>query len=143
MAAQETPAEASLVREEDRPTSSDDVRTFLAGQRTLLAWVRTALALMGFGFLVAKFGLFLRQLSAIEQLAEIKGSRFSLWMGMSLVLVGVVVNIYAAVRHAQLAAQFASRKHGRPAKPWFEISLSVALALIGVVMTVYLWVAGH
>jgi hypothetical protein len=32
---------------------------YLAAERTFLAWIRTGLALMGFGFVVARFGLFL------------------------------------------------------------------------------------
>ena len=35
---------------------------YLAAERTLLAWIRTGLALMGFGFVVARFGLFLQQI---------------------------------------------------------------------------------
>ena len=34
---------------------------YLAAERTFLAWIRTGLALMGFGFVVARFGLFLRE----------------------------------------------------------------------------------
>lgn len=41
---------------------SADLRDYLAAERTFLAWVRTDLALMGFGFVVARFGLFLQQL---------------------------------------------------------------------------------
>ena len=36
---------------------------YLAAERTLLAWIRTGLALMGFGFVVARFGLFLEMCS--------------------------------------------------------------------------------
>ena len=40
---------------------------YLAAERTFLAWVRTGLALMGFGFVVARFGLFLQQLRLANQ----------------------------------------------------------------------------
>ena len=39
--------------------TGNDPRVFFAAERTLLAWVRTALALVGLGFVVARFGLFL------------------------------------------------------------------------------------
>ncbi len=39
---------------------------YLAAERTLLAWIRTGLALMGFGFVVARFGLFIRELQVVQ-----------------------------------------------------------------------------
>jgi putative membrane protein len=41
-----------------------DPRVFFAAERTLLAWIRTGLTIMGFGFVVARFGLFLDLLDA-------------------------------------------------------------------------------
>jgi len=41
----------------------DDRRVRFAAGRTLLAWQRTAIALMGFGFVVERFGLFLRMVN--------------------------------------------------------------------------------
>ncbi len=41
----------------------EDPRVRFAAEGTLLAWMRTGLALMGFGFVVARFGLFLREIS--------------------------------------------------------------------------------
>ncbi len=38
-----------------------DPRVLFAAERTFLAWIRTGLALMGFGFVVARFGIFLQQ----------------------------------------------------------------------------------
>jgi|GEM_PF-4221735 len=35
---------------------------FLAAERILLAWIRTSIAMMGLEFLVAKFGLFVREM---------------------------------------------------------------------------------
>jgi len=44
----------------DRPAGrASDYR---AAERTFLAWIRTGLALMGFGFVVARFALFLQTL---------------------------------------------------------------------------------
>jgi putative membrane protein len=40
--------------------SSTDPRFYMAAERTFLAWIRTGIAFMGFGFVVARFGLFLR-----------------------------------------------------------------------------------
>ncbi|MFY8202182.1 MAG: YidH family protein, partial [Pirellula staleyi] len=36
-----------------------DPRIYFAAERTLLAWLRTGIAIIGLGFLVARFGLFL------------------------------------------------------------------------------------
>jgi len=44
------------------------LRDYLAAQRTLLAWIRTRLALMGVGFVVARFGLFLQELQIAQRL---------------------------------------------------------------------------
>jgi len=55
----------------DQPTQitpGPDLRDLLAAERTFLAWIRTGLALMGFGFVVARFGVFLQQLQLIQKL---------------------------------------------------------------------------
>ena len=63
------------------PDTSNDPRVRYAIERTLLAWVRTGLALMGFGFVVARFGLFLHEIEAVRQNAMPKVSTgLSLWI---------------------------------------------------------------
>ena len=49
---------------------TEDPRVPLAAERTFLAWIRTGLALMGFGFVVARFGLFLRELTAVKKIPQ-------------------------------------------------------------------------
>jgi putative membrane protein len=49
----------------DQPAEKDP-RVYFAAERTFLAWIRTGLGLMGIGFAVSRFGLFLRQTSPID-----------------------------------------------------------------------------
>jgi putative membrane protein len=68
----------------DRP--SEDPRVCFAAERTLLARVQTGLALMGFGFVVALFGLFLRELASAGQGdVSTRSTGASLVMGTGLV----------------------------------------------------------
>src|SRR5882757_7271605 len=76
-----------------------DPRVYFAAERTLLAWVRTGLAMMGFGFVVARFGLFLRELASVPGVSAHAHTGLSLWGGTALVVLGVAVNVAAAVKH--------------------------------------------
>jgi putative membrane protein len=124
--------------------TSDDPRVRYAIERTLLAWVRTGLALMGFGFVVARFGLFLHEIEAVRQNAMPKASTgLSLWIGTALILLGVVVNLLVSAEHVRLMRQI----HSIPpygVRSWFlGIGVSLALAMLGIAMAVYLVFVGH
>ena len=66
-----------------------DPRVYMAAERTFLAWIRTSLALMAFGFVIARFGLFLRELEATNAGAAAVPTAFSLPIGVAFVLIGV------------------------------------------------------
>ena len=76
-----------------------------AAERTLLAWIRTGLALMGFGFVVARFGLFLQELAAAEHLPPRPHAGLSYWFGGGLMALGVLVLVLATVAHVRLIRQ--------------------------------------
>src|ERR1700691_6124720 len=84
---------------ESRSASPAD---YLAAERTFLAWIRTGLALMGFGFVVARFGLFLRELALTTHTHSLESTGVSLWIGTTLLLVGVAVNVAASIHHVGL-----------------------------------------
>ena len=57
---------------------------------------------MGFGFVVARFGLFLRQSAAASEAANVKSYGFSIWVGTAMVLAGVFVSLGSALRHLRI-----------------------------------------
>ena len=72
-------------------------------ERTFLAWVRTAIAVMAFGFLVAKFDLFLkiaaRSLAVGDrQTVSLPRADFGGAVGAVLIIAGTVMVALAAVR---------------------------------------------
>src|SRR5690348_17084534 len=75
--------------------TSKKVTDHLANQRTFLAWIRTGLATITFGFVVARFGLFLRELGFKSNVAEILPFHYSSFFGVSLTLLGVIIMIVA------------------------------------------------
>lgn len=91
-------------------TPSDKVdrqREHQANERTFLAWLRTAIALIGFGFAIARFGLFLRQIQTVlTQPNNPKGFPVSSEnLGIGLVVLGILVVTVAAWRYNQVYHQ--------------------------------------
>jgi putative membrane protein len=109
---------------------------YLAAERTFLAWIRTGLALMGFGFVVARFGLFLREIAMTTHGLPLESTGASLWMGTALLL-GVVVNIGAVINHVRLIGRLnRGDKIGQRSSP--AIAVAITLALLGIGLAAYL-----
>ena len=87
------------------PARPDHTREHLANERTFLAWVRTALGLIGLGFVLARMGLFLRQLADAglapsgRTLHVQAGGEF-LASGVIFLLIGLAVCGWAGHRYA-------------------------------------------
>jgi putative membrane protein len=111
---------------------------FLAAERTFLAWIRTGLALMGFGFVVARFGLFLRELAASNHFRPVEAPGISLWIGVMLMVLGAVVNVISAIHHVSLTGRLNRGEYiGRPSAAAIAVALilaTLALALAGYYM---------
>jgi uncharacterized protein (DUF302 family)/uncharacterized membrane protein YidH (DUF202 family) len=125
----------------DTPTEmrpGADLRDSLAAERTFLAWIRTGLALMGFGFVVARFGLFLQQIQFTQHTRSTQSYGLSLWFGTALIGAGVVVYFLSAWHHLRLVREM---NRGGPLPPRLSIqavAIAVFLALVGLAMAIYL-----
>jgi putative membrane protein len=117
-----------------------DPRVFFAAERTLLAWVRTGLTVMAFGFVVARFGLFLRLLAVQQQgpTGYAEHSSISNAVGIALVLVGTACMILGAYQQRSYVATLAPQDVPRSHDPRYPIALALFLAAIGVVLAAYL-----
>jgi putative membrane protein len=128
---------------QDATTRQDltDPRVYFAAERTLLAWIRTGLAMMGFGFVVARFGLFLREVAATATgAARPLTSRpsVSLWIGTTLVVLAMIVNLCAAAGYWRTVRRL---KQGQPLQfrtLSLGIVVAVLLGVLGLLITLYL-----
>ena len=93
---------------------------------------------MGFGFVVARFGLFLRELRLNDLHLPSHATGLSLWVGTTLVALGVVVDLSAAAHHVRLIRELRSGtwKPGRISTA--TILVACLLAAVGIAMVLYL-----
>src|SRR5438477_4147731 len=80
---------------------SNDPRVYLAAERTFLAWIRTGLALMGFGFVVARFGVFSQSVKLTPSNSQ-PAIGICDWCDAALVVIGNGLTSAAGRRHLSL-----------------------------------------
>jgi uncharacterized protein (DUF302 family)/uncharacterized membrane protein YidH (DUF202 family) len=122
----------------NQPKHQAVLSDYLAAERTFLAWVRTGLALMGFGFVVARFGLFLQQLRLIDHAPSGASYGVSLWFGTALIVVGVVVNITSVWQHVRLVRELDRGDANCSRSLSQAVATALFLALVGLAMAIYL-----
>lgn len=88
------------------PAPSPHVTDHLANERTFLAWVRTVLGLIGLGFVLARMGLFLRQLAAASliregKLAQTQAGHEFLISGVVFLVIGTILCAWAGRSYGQ------------------------------------------
>jgi putative membrane protein len=111
-----------------------------ANERTFLAWVRTAVAIMGFGFLVEKFDLFVKAaggslgLKPLGEHSQIIGNV----AGLALFVLGGAMMVLAVVRFRQTALDIDSDAKRPTVGARMDVALVTVLVLLGTILFGYL-----
>ncbi len=123
----------------DSPKPGEEtLRLHQANERTMLAWIRTGISLMAFGFAIARFGVFLRQVASLGQSAvRVQHGVGSAWIGGALVALGMMANLLATARYARIRRAIERGEVGAPSATMVYI-LGIAATLVGLMMTILL-----
>lgn len=123
------------VAETSAPSPSA-TRDLLANERTLLAWARTSVAIIGLGFVVARFGLLIREFAHAAGGPPAVPNGVSTAFGVALVLCGVLLLGLAWLRYRLVSEDIL---HNRVRwDPRLGILLTVILVLAGILLAIYL-----
>jgi putative membrane protein len=119
---------------------------YLSAERTFLAWMRTSISVITLGFVVAKFGVWLRELSKRLQPGAgggggTDGTGLSLPIGVAMMAVGAILAILA-VWHYHIINKAIERGEVRVNRA-MVISVALSIACIAVVMIIYMLVAAQ
>lgn len=109
----------------------------LANERTFLAWIRTSIAIMGFGFVVVKFSLFIRQLSAaLGEKTVLPAKGYSPVIGIALVIIGALMTLLAFWRYRNIEKHLLRGSYF----PSFVLSLllTIAILIVSLLLVLYL-----
>lgn len=120
------------------PNSTGDPRVYFAAERTLLAWIRTGIGVMAFGFVVARFGLFLRLVRA--QSGEATTHGVSPYLGAALVVLGIVATGAGALEYRRFCRQLRPEELPSPRAPFVPLALAWALVALGSLLAAILLV---
>jgi putative membrane protein len=115
-----------------KETPAIDLRILQANERTLLAWIRTGLALMGFGFVVARMGMWLREVQPTSAHGPWSGR-----LGAAFVVLGTISNALAAVRYVRVRKAIIEGREMIPGNA-IVLMLAYGLVVLGGVLGAYI-----
>ncbi|WET66952.1 DUF202 domain-containing protein [Sphingobacterium sp.] len=119
-------------------TVPQKINDHLANERTFLAWIRTSLGIMGFGFVVVKFSLFIRQIELILKRDIVEGSQheYSGVVGVSIVVIGALTVIVAFFKYRKTNKQIEEENFAQTSNSITIVA--ILIFVIGIILSWYL-----
>lgn len=118
----------------------DNTNNHLANERTFLAWIRTSLSIIVFGFVVAKFGIALREFLMLQHHTVMHhvatGSNDSLSIGIAFMSVGTIIGLISLVQYRVIMHRIDANRF-KPTSGLITL-LGVFTAIFGAVLVIYL-----
>jgi putative membrane protein len=114
-----------------------DPRVFFAAERTLLAWLRTGITLMAFGFVVARFGLFLSLMR--RQGIEVHGTGLSPYLGAVLILLGAASIAGGTIEFRRFSRTVRPADLPEARSPLLPLAMAWILVALGIVLATNLF----
>ena len=119
-------------------------RVHMANERTFLSWIRTSIGIMAFGFVVEKFGLFIKQITfflgrASEQgttSGQVNAAGYSSIFGIVLIGLGALMGLLAFVRYKKVERQIDEDTY-QPSII-LDILLTMVIFSMGIFLVIYL-----
>lgn len=118
----------------NRQPGPNELRDHLANERTFLAWIRTSITIIALGFVVAKFGILLREVggSHVHSLT----ARAGVIVGVILVLAGIALVYLALLRFLRTKDDI---ENGTvDFSPDLDVALAVIVGAVSVALAIYL-----
>jgi uncharacterized membrane protein YidH (DUF202 family) len=119
-------------------------RVHMANERTFLSWIRTSIGIMAFGFVVEKFGIFMKQVSYFisreahpeNPTGYLPSPGYSSVLGILLIGLGALMGMLAFIRYRKVECQIESDSY-RPSLI-LDIMLALSLFAIGIFLIIYI-----
>jgi putative membrane protein len=111
-----------------------------ANERTFLAWVRTAIAMMGFGFVVERFDLFLRATPVViaSHTTTSHNLRLGGLAGLAVMFAGLATLVVAIVRFVRTSRMIDDTADHKGPGEQLDIALASLLLIVGVALFGYM-----
>jgi putative membrane protein len=133
---------------EDKGPHHDHPQQYLANERTFLAWIRTSISLIGLGFIIAKFSLFIAEFKIIIQNAvDSNAVNTSLpssktmtdhmsVLGTGMVLLAIVLIVFALKNYIQTDKAIKTGRY--QSNPTLLYMVSIVIIILSIMTIVYL-----